>query len=121
MHAKKELYRLKHNGTVGCVTFHNDLIISASYDTTTRIWSKGTGAQLYSLAHASLCWNLDISPNGTLIAIGHGKGVTVWSLTNYDKVAELALNDVSDVRFQTNEKIIAGLHNGHVHMIYLND
>ena len=117
MKAKKELFRLEHDNYVYWVSFHNDLIISSSHDKTTRIWNKSNGEQLHSLVHGGKCETFDMNPNGTLIAVAHAEGVSIWSLANYDKVSELKLNKVTDVRFQTNDKIIATLTDGHVHLI----
>ena len=117
MKAKKELFRLEHDNYVYWVSFHNDLIISSSHDKTTRIWNKSNGEQLHSLMHEGKCETFDINTNGTLIAVAHAEGVSIWSLANYDKVSELKLSKVTDVRFQTNDKIIATLTDGQAHLI----
>merc|ERR1711935_1088642 len=111
MRAKKELYRLRHDDKVYCVSFHNDLIISASRDKTTRIWKKSTGEKLHSLVQKGGCVNFDISPSGVLMAVAHTSGITIWSLSDYNKVAEFELGLTADVRFQTDHKIVAALTN----------
>ena len=121
MKTRKELYRLMHDDEVRCVSFHNDLIISASSDKSVRIWKKSTGEKLHSLVHEDECWNFDLSPNCAFIAVAQNKGVSIWSLASFKKVAELNLGVVSDVRFQTNDKIIAALHEGHVYLIKLTE
>lgn len=114
----KHLFRLKHDDSVTCVAFHNDLIISSSSDKTVRIWEKTTGKLRQSLTHEDKCYNFDISPNGETLAVAHYEGLSIWSFTsNYEKLAELDLGDVRDVRFQTNEKIVAGCHDGKVFLI----
>ena len=65
-----------------------------------------------------------------MIAVAHNRlirgklsgGVTIWSLTSYNKIAELELDSVYEVHFQTNEKIIATVHsntsrNGQIYLI----
>ena len=124
MNLKRELFRLKHDEEVNCVRFHNDLIISTSWDKTTRIW-KITGEHFQIMAHKGGPCTLDISPSGEFIAVGHENGVEIWSLTwpgrsvgpHVNKVAELELGDVADVRFQTDHKIVAVVQNGSFHLI----
>ena len=104
-----------------CVAFYNDLIISSSSDSKVRIWDKITGQLRHSLEHEDECYNFGISPNGESLAVAHYEGVTVWSLTgNYDKIGELDLGNVRDARFQTDDKIIAGCHDGSVFLITKN-
>ena len=118
MNTMKELYRLKHTDSVICIAFHNDLIISSSHDNSTRIWNKKTGEQLHSLTHLGVCYNFDISPNGAFIALANFVGVSIWSMANFNKVGDFEfLGATVDVRFQTNEKIVATLKNGHVYLI----
>ena len=128
MSAEKELYRLKHYSEVKCVSFHNDLIITLCYDSL-RIWKKTTGELLHTLMHKGGN-TFDISPDGTMIAVAHSGniymgfpgGVTIWSLTNFNKITELELDSVFEVYFQTNKKIIATVHsntskNGQIYLI----
>ena len=120
MNTTKELYRLIHTDSVICVAFHNDLIISSSHDNSTRIWKKKTGEQIHSLTHMSVCYNFDISPDGAFIALANYVVVSIWSMASYKKVVEFEfLGETVDVRFQTNEKIIASMFSGHVHLITL--
>ena len=124
MSAKKELYRLKHASTVNCVSFHNDSIITSCYGSI-HIWKKSTGELFISLVDKGGCYNFDVSPNGTMIAVAHGEfhgTVSIWSLTSYNKITELRLDAVNAVHFQTNEKIIATVHsktsrNGQIYLI----
>jgi len=85
-----------------------------------RFWKKSTGEQLHSLVHESECLNFDISPNGALIAVAHADGVSIWSLKKYEKVCQVELGFLADVRFQTDNKIVAALADGHVYLIELN-
>ena len=120
MKTKKELYRLKHYAAVFCVSFHNDLIISACTGKFTRIWKKSTGKHVHPLVHKGQNSNFDVSPNGALIAVAHNSGVSIWSLENFERIGEVELDRVQDVRFQTNGKIIAALHDGQVYLIKTN-
>ena len=113
---EKELFKLEHNKQVTCVAFHEDLIITSSWDKTTRVWRKKTGEKLQSLAHDGFCENFDISPDGKFIAVAHN-GVSIWSLETYEKIAEFKLGFAVDVRFQTNKKLVVALKNGHVHLV----
>jgi len=70
MVAKKELYRVNHEGLVTCVTFHDDWVISSSHDKSTCIWKKRTGDLFHSIQHNSGCSNFDTSPDGKHLAVG---------------------------------------------------
>lgn len=117
MSTNEELYRLNHETAVNFVTFHKDLIISTSDDESTRIWCSRTGEQLHSMKSQNISWRFDISPDGTLIALPHNCGVAIWSLANYEKIAEVNLADLDEVYFLTNEKMVAVSSSGRVSLI----
>jgi len=121
MSAETEMFRLKHDDSVTCVAFHNELIVSSCSDNSVSIWDKSTGQLRHSLTHQDECYNFDISPNGTLLAVAHYEGLSIWSFDgNYDKLAELDLGDVRDARFQTDDTIVAGCHDGKVFLVSKN-
>ena len=109
MSSKKELYQLKHAYKVECVRFHSDTIITTCYGSI-HIWKKSTGELLHSILDKNWCSNFDISPDGSMIAVVDYGAVSIWCLTNYNKIAELELDSVNAVHFQTNKKIIATIH-----------
>ena len=117
MSAKKELYRMKHGSAVNYVLFYKDLIISTSMDRSTRIWCSRTGEQLHSMNNENISLQFDISPDGTMIALPHRRGVAIWSLANYEKIAEVKLADLDEVYFLTNEKMVAVSSSGRVSLI----
>lgn len=121
MSTEKELWRREETGNVTCLLINNDLIISAHSDKTICIRDALKGELLEKLEHAAPCGNFDMSPDGTMLAVAHDKGVTVWSnrTTPMKKIDDYDLERVYDVRFQTDDKIIAVTGRRQDHQLHL--
>ena len=109
---KKHLYTVKHDHHVEQVKLFPagsifDMI-SCSWDESVKVWKQEKLVQ--TLQHSDRCRRFDLNSEGTLLAVGYGSGsnggVTIWSTTEWKKLADLILGWTVDVRFNSN-KILA--------------
>ena len=114
MKQQTQLWQVKHDHWVQCVKVHGDLVISASWDKTVKLWTRDNGRLLHTLQHDAECWNFDTRDN--VLAVACDDGVYIWSLNDRRKIKKIDLDDVADVRIQQ-RTIIAGCKNGEVHQI----
>jgi WD40 repeat protein len=52
-------------------------------------------------------WSVDFSPDGTMIASGNGKGITLWKVAPYQIAARLADEMVGSVVFSPDGSLLA--------------
>ena len=119
---KQKLYDVKHNHSVSSVFFKNSMLISASLDQTCKISNKDDGRLLKTLEHDGKCNNIDIK--GNMMAVAHGNngergGVSVWNIENFSKIEEYQFKQITDVRFQSDSRIIFASNDGWIYKIEL--
>ena len=124
METNVKLFEVAHNGPVYCVKLVGNRLVSCG-DTTIRIWSLADGSSLHTLYLPGLCINFDLNSEGTLLAVAHYQGVSIYNFSSLDKIAEkkpaTPNSYVSDVRFnEPGTKLIIGQYNGQVSKIDLN-
>ena len=121
MRTKQKLWHLQHEDKVKCVQLHDKYLITCCYDKSTRIWDIETGKVIQKLVHPGKCYNCDLSPNKTLLAVASLTAVVLWDFKNATKIKEFKLGaKIADVRFnQDGTRLVAGLHEGEVFKIDL--
>ena len=120
--SKQKLYHVKHNHSVSSVFFENSMLISASLDQTCKISKKDNGRLLQTLEHDGKCNSIDI--NGNMMAVAHGNndecgGVSVWNIEDFSKIEEYQFKQITDVRFQSDSRIIFASNDGWIYKIEL--
>jgi len=76
-----DLWIAEHNRSVTDVCFSpdNNKIVSASNDSTIKVWNINTGSLLWTGKHSSQVKDVDFSPDGQKMASGSYAGdLTVW-------------------------------------------
>ena len=118
----KQVAQMKHDDQVYCVVLHNDVVITASNDKTVRVWETRTGKLMHTLTHSTKCYNVDISPDKTVLAVSYGNngGVQFWCIKKWNKLGEVKLGHTTDIRFLNEHELIAGNKDGEVNMITIN-
>ena len=110
----------KHEDLVRCVEFHENWLISCSWDMSVRIWDVDNQKFVHQLDHSSWCRNFDISPNKLMLAVATDSGVVIWDLKKVTKIKEFELGDCMDVRFNhAGDRLIVGSFFGQVYKIDL--
>ena len=120
--SKQKLYDVRHKHSVSSVVFKNSMLISASLDQTCKISKKDNGRLLQTLEHDGKCNNIDI--NGNMMAVAHGNndecgGVSVWNIEDFSKIEEYQFKQITDVRFQSDSRIIFASNDGWIYKIEL--
>ena len=104
-----------HHDPVVCLSFGkpdtimSGTLISTSYDKECQIKDKTTGQLLHVLKHDSEYSNFDLNSTGTLLAICHLRGVSIWSCKTMNKIGEIEIGIVTDVRFNTDSTRLISL------------
>ena len=112
-------------GPSGTWLAHN--LISCGWDKKTRIWNIENGKIEYEFEQDKYPSTFDIDITGTKIAVGGAKysvgGVTVWSIRDHKKIAEIETGScsiVKDVRFNhSGDTVAVGSEEGEIRQIKL--
>ncbi|GMI95110.1 TBP-associated factor 5 [Hibiscus trionum] len=102
-----------HSGPVYSATFspHGDFILSASADTTIRLWSTKLNANLVCYkGHNYPVWDVQFSPVGHYFAsASHDRTARIWSMDRIQPLRVMAghLSDVDCVQWHANCNYIA--------------
>lgn len=77
-------------------------------------WEKGE--LLQRLNNYDYCYNIDLSPNGSLLAVACNSAVALWDIKNAVRVKEFKLGtNIFDLRFNpSGDKLIAGTNDGEI-------
>ena len=122
METNSKVWQFEHEDEVKCVQLHDRWLISSGDDKLTRIWNLDTGKEKHRLVHEHPCYNFDLSPNNTILAVGCDSGVVLWDFETATKIKELKLGESStnDLRFNpTGDRLVVGLQDGQVFKIDL--
>ncbi|XP_041058840.1 WD repeat and SOCS box-containing protein 2 isoform X1 [Carcharodon carcharias] len=110
------LFKLKgHQSVVRCFAFisnENFMLISASRDTTLRVWDlKQDGKLLHILkGHNQWIYCCAVTPNSSMLcSVGGGKTVLLWSMVSYTVIRKLEGHggDVVSCEFSPNGALLA--------------
>ena len=118
---KQRLYTIEHINYVRKVQLLPsgscyDLITSG--DTTIKVWNGGELVK--TLEHSSSCYSFHLNPERTMLACSHQEGVTVWSTADWKNLADLKIDWIVDVKFNSaSNQIIAAHYKGEVSIIDL--
>ena len=95
-------------------------MLISSGDTTIRIWNLENGALLRKIQLPAGCYNFDLNSETTLLAVAHGKGVSIYDFPKLKKIMEVELTEVADVRFnEPGTRLIVGQNDGKIFKIDL--
>ena len=93
-------------------------LISSSKDKSVKFWKEGQLVQ--TSQYSNYCYRLNFDSERRLLTVGYGSGITVWSTTDWDNLADLKIGEIVDVRFNsTSTKILAAHYGGKISIIDL--
>ena len=116
MERHEKLWEFDHGHSVWSIILRDDQVITCCQDKSVRVLSLESGEELHRLEHSSRCFNADLNPNKSVLAVACGKGVVFWDVRNAVKIEEFDLGiRVHDLRFNpSGDKLIVGLADGQV-------
>ena len=122
MERHEMLWRLLHKNVVRCTILRDNQVITCCEDKSVRILALESGKELHRLDHPGTCYNADLSPNKSLLAVACGSAVVLWDIREAVKLEQFDLGpDIYDLRFNpSGDKIIVGLGDGQVFKIEIN-
>ena len=122
MERHEKLWELDHGEAVRCTVVRNDQVITCCHDKSVRVLALESGEELHRLDHPGPCFNADLSPNKSLLAVACGYAVVIWDIRKAVKLEQFDLGPITmDLRFNpTGDKIIVGLYDGQVFKIEIN-
>ena len=119
MKTNSKLFEFPHDDLINLVKIVGKLIVTCA-DKTVRIWSLENGELLDKLQLADACTSFDLNSDQTLMVVAHHKGVSIWNFSSMIKITEIALDIVTDVRFNDHgTQLIVGQFHGQVSKIDL--
>ena len=78
------------------------------------------GELLHTLYLPGSCNTFDLNKENTLLAVAHQYGVWIWNFSTLDKIMEIEVEYISDVRFnELGARLIVGHYDGQVSKIDL--
>jgi WD40 repeat protein len=117
-----------HKHIVTSIAFEKDgqRLVSGSMDGTLRVWKVGTGECLRSLSTDKVpygtdasVYSVDVNPQGTLIASGHGRVFRLWDIETDDNIQ--SFEDPSktyySVAFSPDGKLLAAANSSGVQLL----
>ena len=109
-----QLMEVEHTNWVYCVKLVEKLLVSCG-DTTIQIWNVTSSEQLHMLQLSGHCNNFDMNSERTLVAVAQGNGVSIWNFSTLNKIMQLELYDISDIRFDDSGlQLIIGKFDGQI-------
>jgi len=108
-----------HSDYVACVSFSpkGELLASASYDKTVKLWNPASGQLKYTLPHTDPVRSLSFSPDGKTLATGCYDGtLRLWDMHTGQAAVTMSVdNPISSVVFSPDGRTLAAARfNGHV-------
>ena len=121
MQTNRKVQQFQHEDDVMCVQLHDNLVISSSMDKSVKIWDVSTGNVHQNLSHSNVCYNFDLNPDKTVLAVACATAVVLWDFKKAKMIKEFSLEKtIVDVRFNpAGDKLVAGSVNGSVFKIGL--
>ena len=124
---KQKLYSVEHDDQIRHVHLLSDKtldfdLITCGEDRKVKLWRQGQLVK--TLDHSNKCWRFDLDNGNRLLAVATGNdsegGVTLWRLSDYEKIGEEKIGDTRDVRFNDSAtKVLATTYYGPVYQILL--
>ena len=119
METNKRIWQVDHGDKIWCSLLHDDKIITCCADKSVRISALESGEELHRLEHPGPCYNADLSPNKSMLAVACDSAVSLWDMDNVVKIREIELGfKIFDVRFNPSGNcLIVGLSDGEIFKI----
>ena len=119
MEKQKKLWELNHGDEVWGTILRDDQLITCCRDKSVRVLALQSGELLNKLDQSDYCYNADLSPNGSLLAVACSSVVALWDIRKAVKIKEFDLGlRVNDLQFNpSGDKLIVGLHEGDIFKI----
>ena len=120
MERHEKLWEFGHGHKVWSSILRDDQVITCCEDKSVRVLALQTGEELHRLEHLSLCYNADLSPNKSLLAVACPDGIVLWDIRNAVKIERFDFADrgVHDLKFNpSGDKLIVGLYDGQVYKL----
>ena len=113
------LWELEHRDKVWSTILRDNQVITCCEDESVRVLALESGEELHRLEHPGSCYNADLSPDKSLLAVACESSVVLWDIRNVVKIEQFDLGPgIVDLRFNpSGDKIIVGLHDGQVFKI----
>ena len=120
MQTNRKVAQFQIGNKVTCVKLHKNRVISSSLDQSVKIWDVYTH-QLCNLSHTNACYNFDLNPDKTVLAVACKTAVVLWDYEKAKKIKEFNLGkNMCDVRFNpAGNTLVAGSDDGRVFKIDL--
>ena len=119
MQNHKQLWQFDHEEKFWGIILHDNQLIACCADKSVRVLAIEDGEELHRLEHPGPCYNADLSPNKSLLAVACGPAVVLWDMRKAVKVKEFDLGpSVHDLRFNpSGDKLIVGKSDGEIFKI----
>lgn len=66
-------------------------LVSCADDRTLRVWDRSSGEEVQKLEFSAIPSSLEVSQDGTVITVTHGKVVSFWNADTLEKVKEVSV------------------------------
>ena len=119
MERHEKLWQSDHGAIVWSIILRDDQVITCCNNKTVRVFTLQNGQELHCLEHPGPCYNADLSPNKSLMAVACDSAVVLWDIRNGVKIEQFDLgSDINDVQFNpSGDKLVVGLSDGQVFKI----
>ena len=119
MERHEKLWQSDHGAIVWSIILRDDQVITCCNNKTVRVFILQNGQELHCLEHPGPCYNADLSPNKSLMAVACDSAVVLWDIRNGVKIEQFDLgSDINDVQFNpSGDKLVVGLSDGQVFKI----
>ena len=82
MERHQKLWELDHGDKVWSTILRDDQVIACCNDKSVRVLGLESGHELHRLEHPGPCYNADLSPNKSLLAVACRSSVVLWDIKN---------------------------------------
>ena len=119
MEKHEKLWEFDHGDEIRHTILRDDQLVACCDGKCIIIVGCKNGKLLKKLHTSDYCYNIDLSPNGSLLAVACNSAVEFWDIRNAVRVKEFKLGTmICDLRFNpSGDTLIAGANNGEIFKI----